>query len=127
MAVNVSRGVRFALILWAHITLLPPSAWALCLGAQGHIAFEPVSSSCEAAACGTDACDASTGDTCVDVMLVRGPVLHPRAALETPAFVLCLGPALAMTSPCVGAALPCVHGAVAHAPSPATRHTVLRC
>jgi len=75
-------GMRLALTLWAFLVLLPPGAWALCLGAQGHVALEPVATSCqqETSGCGRgeSSCSASDCHGCEDVLLVEGIALHPE-------------------------------------------------
>lgn len=88
-SLRTHSGVRVALTLWALLVLLPPGAWALCLGTQGHIALEPAATGCqETAARGTgeSSCSASDCNDCEDVLLVEGIALHPpEPQLTSPA------------------------------------------
>jgi hypothetical protein len=67
---------RWALLLAAAVTLLPPGAWSLCLDQAGHMAIEPtawpcaegeVTSASDEAVCGTTA-----HDDCQDYVLLHG-------------------------------------------------------
>lgn len=75
-------SLRLALTLWAHLALIPPGAWALCVGAQGHVAFEPSEAVCEQESHDVDAhaadsaCDASDCHGCEDTPFLRGVALR---------------------------------------------------
>lgn len=79
-----------ALTLWGLLSLLPPGAWALCSGPHGHVALEPVATSCrdtDPARAGAECCTPA-GEDCVDLPLLDGLALQQaKPELESPACV----------------------------------------
>src|SRR5262245_23210518 len=83
---------RWALLLGAAITFLPPGAWSLCLDRAGHVAIEPTAVGCgdhEANGASTgEACASTSHRECEDYVLVHGKLItisklsffHPESA-----------------------------------------------
>ena len=88
-------GPRLVLAIWAHLAFLPPGAWALCFSDQGHVAIEPLASTCseEEDAASPDAeCAAASCDDCVDIPVLRGQALQKGAwRIAPPVSMSCVG------------------------------------
>ena len=109
--------LRLAVALCAHLALLPPGAWALCLGDQGHVAFEPTDASCVAAsaACDDESCGPADCGGCEDTVVLAGVALkHASPRLDAPV------PAAVLPRP----AVTCPSGSDLRAPSPDARPEV---
>lgn len=123
---------RWALLLAATITLLPPGAWSLCLDRAGHLAIEPTIAKCSensAQDAGLDPdCGAASHETCEDYVLLHGQLTTVRdsqslrSAIQAVAIVpVSMATALPITLD------PPLLASRSHAPPLPTAPIILRC
>ena len=109
---------RWVVIAFSVVAFLPPGAWSLCSGPDGHWELEPTASDCSEEFAdpieGSD-CSAATHESCSDYLVLSGQALRtsdhgdPLKVLHRVALVMPHGSSLVLTpadAPGLAVALP---------------------